>query len=111
MQMAISNNAALASAYFIEGRVGVIEPGAFADLVFVDYQPTTPMTVENLAGHFVFGFNESMITTTIVNGQVLMKDRILTTLDEETIKARSREIVPAFWARYHELVPDDHVLG
>jgi hypothetical protein len=35
----------------------------------------------------------------------------LTTLDEETIKARSREIVPAFWARYHELVPDDHVLG
>ena len=111
MQMAISNNAALASAYFIEGRVGVIEPGAFADLVFVDYQPTTPMTVENLAGHFVFGFNESMITTSIVNGQVLMKDRILTTLDEETIKARSREIVPAFWARYHELVPDDHVLG
>ncbi len=111
LQMAIHNNAALASAYFPDGRVGVIEPGALADLIFVDYKPTTPMTVENLAGHFVFGFNESMITTTIVNGQVLMKDRILTTLDEDEIKARSREIVPSFWERYEKLVPEDHVLG
>jgi hypothetical protein len=80
-------------------------------LIFVDYNPTTPMTVENLAGHFVFGFNESMITTSIVNGQVLMKDRVLTTLDEAEIKARSREIVPEFWDRYQKLVPDDHILG
>jgi putative selenium metabolism protein SsnA len=111
LQMAITNNAALASAYYPEAQVGVIEPGAFADLIFVDYKPTTPMTVENLAGHFVFGFNESMITTTIVNGQVLMKDRLLTTLDEDEIKARSREIVPEFWKRYEKLVPIDHVLG
>jgi putative selenium metabolism protein SsnA len=111
LQMAIHNNAALASAYFPEGRLGVIEPGAFADLIFVDYKPATPMTVENIAGHFVFGFNESMITTTIVNGQILMKDRVLTTLDEEEIKAKSREIVPAFWKRYEKLVPSDPVLG
>jgi len=111
LQIAIYNNAALASAYFPESRLGVIEPGAFADLIFVDYKPATPMTVENIAGHFIFGFNESMITTTIVNGQVLMKDRKLTTLDEDEIKAKSREIVPDFWKRYEKLVPDDHVLG
>lgn len=111
LQMAIYNNAALASAYFSKGRLGVIEPGAFADLIFVDYKPTTPMTVENIAGHFVFGFNESMITTTIVNGQVLMKNRKLTTLDENEIKAKTREIVPDFWNRYEKLVSNDHVLG
>ena len=77
----------------------------------MDYKPATPLTVENLAGHYVFGFNESMITTTVVNGQVLMKDRKLTTLDEDEIKAKSREIVPAFWDRYEKLVPDDHILG
>ncbi len=111
LDIAIYNNAALASAYFPEARIGVIEPGAFADLIFVDYHPGTPMTVENLAGHFVFGFNESMITTTIVQGKTLMKDRVLTTLDEEKIKARSREIVPAFWKRYEELVPNHPILG
>ena len=89
----------------------MIETGAFADLIFVDYHPATPVTVENLSGHLVFGFNESMITTTIVNGQILMKDRVLVHLDEEKIKARSREIVPAFWKRYEALVPGNHILG
>jgi putative selenium metabolism protein SsnA len=111
LQMAIYNNAALASTYFPAARLGVLEPGAYADLIFVDYKPATPLSVENLAGHFVFGFNESMITTTIVAGQVLMQDRVLLTLDEEEIKARSRELAPALWERYEKLVPSDHVLG
>ena len=47
----------------------------------------------------------------IEDGKVLMDDRKLTTLDEDEIKARSREIVPEFWERYEKLVPNDHVLG
>lgn len=111
LEMSIYNNAELASRYFEEAPLGVIEVGAYADLIFVDYDPATPMTVENLAGHFVFGMNESMITTTIVDGKVLMKDRELTTLDESEIKAKSREIVPAFWERYQKLVPINPILG
>jgi cytosine/adenosine deaminase-related metal-dependent hydrolase len=111
LQMAVYNNAELASAYYPGGKLGVIEPGAYADLIFVDYKPATPLTVENLAGHFVFGFNESMITTTIVAGQLLMQDRVLLTMDEDEIKAKSRELAPALWERYEKLVPADHVLG
>jgi putative selenium metabolism protein SsnA len=111
LQMAVNNNAALASAYYPEAPLGVIEPGAYADLIFVDYKPATPLTAENITGHYVFGFNESMITTTIVAGEVLMKDRQLLTLDESEIKAKSRELAPSLWARYEELVPPDHVLG
>jgi putative selenium metabolism protein SsnA len=111
IEMLVYNNAALASTYFPEARLGVIEPGAFADLIFLDYHPTTPLGVENLPGHLVFGFNESMITTTIVNGQVLMRDRALLTLDEEAITARSRELAAAFWKRYEALVPTGPVLG
>ena len=110
IQLAVSNNAALASKYF-EAPLGVIEPGALADLIFVDYHPATPMTLDTLSGHFVFGLNKSMITTTIVAGKVLMKDRVLVEIDEERIKARSREIVPAFWDRYQALVPGDPVFG
>ena len=111
LQMAIYNNAALASAYFTEAPVGVIKPGAYADLIFLDYHPATPLTVENLSGHIVFGFNESMITTTMVDGKVLMKDRTLVGIDEESIKARSRELAASFWKRYAELVPVAPVLG
>jgi putative selenium metabolism protein SsnA len=111
LKMAVYNNAALASTYFDEAHVGAIEVGAFADLIFVDYRPATPLTTDNLAAHFLFGLEESMITTTIVNGKLLMKERILTTLDEERIKARCREIVPVFWKRYEDLVPLTPVLG
>jgi putative selenium metabolism protein SsnA len=111
LQMTVYNNAALASAYYPEAPVGVLSPGAYADLIFVDYQPATPLTVENLAGHLVFAFNESMITTTMVDGKLLMKDRVLTTLDEAQIKAHARAIVPELWRRYEALVPEGPVLG
>jgi putative selenium metabolism protein SsnA len=101
---------ALASRYY-PAPVGVIEPGAYADVILVDYHPTTPLTVENLSGHIIFGFDESMVTTTIVSGEVLMRDRVLLTLDEEEITAKSRELAADFWKRYEGLVPPDPVLG
>jgi hypothetical protein len=48
-----------------------------------------------------------MITTTIVAGKVLMRERNLLTLDEEQITARSRELAAAVWKRYHDQVPPD----
>lgn len=101
-QMAIYNNAALANVFFPQAPVGQIIPGAFADLIFVDYQSPTPLTAGNLAWHIIFGFQQSMITTTIASGKVLMKDRELVTLDEEEIAARARELAPKVWKRYQD---------
>jgi putative selenium metabolism protein SsnA len=103
----VYNNAALAGRYFREAPIGVIAPGAFADLIFVDYHPFTPLTPENLPWHIIFGFHESMITTTIVAGKVLMRDRTLLTMDEAAIISRARSLVPAVWERYGALVPAD----
>ncbi|MCS6907309.1 MAG: putative aminohydrolase SsnA [Anaerolineales bacterium] len=104
--MAIYNNAALAGRFFTEAPLGVLQEGAFADLILVDYHPHTPLTAENLPWHIVFGFHESMVTTTIVNGRVLMKDRRILTLDEAAVAARAREFAPRTWQRYQA-----HVLG
>ena len=111
LEMAVYNNAALASLYFPDTPVGTIAEGAAADLILVDYQPATPMTPANIGGHLVFAMNESMITTTIVAGEVLMLDHELLTVDEQEVKARSREAAPAFWERYEAGVPDRPVLG
>lgn len=95
------NNASLATMYF-GSPIGVLVEGAYADLIFVDYHPFTPLTPQNLPWHIVFGFHESMITTTIANGKLLMKDRQLLTLDEEEISAKARQIVPQVWSRYQK---------
>ena len=99
MQMAYANNARLARVFWPESVLGELRKGAAADLVFLDYHPTTPLTAENLPWHFVFGVEASMITGTVCAGRALMRDRMLLTLDEEAITARSRELAAQVWQR------------
>ena len=41
-----------------------------------------------------------MVTMTMVAGRIMMKDRVLLTLDEERIAARARELSEQVWKRY-----------
>ncbi len=101
-EMAIYTNSALVTQMFGAGPIGILAPGAQADLIFVDYHPITELTAGNLPWHILFGFNESMITTTMVRGKLLMHKRELLTLDEEEIAARARELSVGVWKRYSE---------
>jgi cytosine/adenosine deaminase-related metal-dependent hydrolase len=107
VEMAVHQNAALAGMFFPSAPLGVIRTGARADLILVDYSPTTPLAAGNLPWHIVFGFHESMVTMTMVEGRVLMRDRQLLTLDVEQITARSRELAAKVWQRYATFVPAD----
>lgn len=101
-QMAIYNNSQLATSLFNGAKIGVLETGARADLIIVDYHPYTPLTAGNIPWHILFGFHESMVTTTIVAGKVLMRDRELLTLDEGAIAAEAMRLYPGVWERYHQ---------
>ncbi len=100
--MAMENNARLVESFFPDLKVGMIEPGAAADLMIVDYYPFTPLTAGNLPWHIIFGFEASMIRTTIASGRVLMKDRKLLMLDEQAIAAEARALAPSVWERYEK---------
>ena len=99
MDLAYANNAALTRVFWPDTVLGELSPGAAADLVFLDYQPTTPLSAGNLPWHLLFGVEASMVTSTICAGRVLMRDRKLLTLDEEAITARSRELAAQAWQR------------
>lgn len=100
-RLAYRNNASLADVFF-EKPVGRIEPGAFADLIVLDYRPFTPLTAGNLPWHIIFGIKGSHVTHTIAGGELLMKERELLTLDEAAIAARARERAPHVWERFAE---------
>jgi len=103
VEMGIYNNAGLANVFFPNAALGMIKPGASADLIFVDYHPITPLNTGNLPWQIVFGFNESMVTTTIVAGKVLMRDRKLLTLNEKEITEAARKKAASVWETYNEL--------
>jgi putative selenium metabolism protein SsnA len=97
--LAYPANAHLSRIFWPDERLGVLEKGATADIILIDYNPPTPLTAENLPWHMLFGYEASAITTTISQGKILMLDRQLLTLDEKAITMRSQELAKALWAR------------
>ncbi len=98
MEMAFNNNAAIAGLFFPK-PVGALTPGAFADIILLDYVPYTPLTGGNYPWQLVFGMDGSHVTHTICGGQMLMEDRQVLTLDEEAIAAHALELAPKIWRR------------
>ena len=96
--MLFENNKTIAAKYF-EKPLGVLEAGAAADVIVADYTPPTRLTSGNVNSHLLFGVSGRAVDTTIINGQVVMENRRLTTLDEGEICAKSRELADKVWAR------------
>lgn len=99
LRLAFDANAALARIFWPQQTLGVLAEGAMADLIIINYHPTTPLTAGNLPWHLLFGYEASLITGTVCAGQVLMRDRQLLTLDEEAITARARAHAARLWQR------------
>jgi putative selenium metabolism protein SsnA len=88
--MLFENNARIANRYF-ETPLGVLKAGAAADIIVADYDPLTPMTADNINSHMLFGLNGSKVVTTMINGKVLMKDRVLLNIDEAKAMSDCRQ--------------------
>jgi len=101
-QIAFANNTRLAGVFWSQ-PVGVLEPGALADIILLDYHPYTPITQGNYPWHLIFGVDGSQVTHTIASGRLLMKDRQLLTLDEEAIAARASELARGVWRRVADM--------
>lgn len=85
---------------FIDGKVGILQEGALADVIVVDYNPPTPINENNINAHLLFGITGKNVDTTIINGKVLMEARKLVNIDEERIMAKSRELAAKVWERF-----------
>lgn len=60
-----------------------LNKGDRADFIIWDYVPPTPITKDNFWGHFIYGMLESNIHSTIQQGNVLMKEGKLQSINEE----------------------------
>jgi putative selenium metabolism protein SsnA len=97
-QMLFENNATIMNR-FISGEVGVLKPGAYADIIIVDYTAPTPITEATISSHLLFGVSGRQVDTTIINGRIIMKERELVGIDEEKLMYECREQAAKLWAR------------
>ena len=85
---------------FLSKDIGILKPRALGDVILVDYNPPTPINKDNIDSHLLFGVWGKNVDTTIINGKVIMKNRVLINLDEAEIMAKGRELAKAVWSRF-----------
>ena len=79
-----------ARALHLDKEVGSIEKGKRADLVMVDLDALNQTPYYNIYSDLVYATKAGDVRTVIIEGRVVMRDRRLLTLNEETIKADAR---------------------
>ena len=94
--MLFKNNAKIGGKYFPD-ELGVLKPGASADVIVMDYKPFTPFSDANIDGHILFGMTGRQCRTTIAAGKVLMKDGELVGIDEQAENAHILEDACKLW--------------
>lgn len=96
--MLFENNRTLANSFFTT-TVGILQAGAAADIIVLDYVPPTPLSESNINGHLLFGATGMHVVTTISDGVPRMIDRQLQGIDKlETIQF-IRDTAERLWKR------------
>jgi cytosine/adenosine deaminase-related metal-dependent hydrolase len=94
----VQNGNELVSEFF--GRTfGTIAKGSPADIVVLDYVPSTPMHTRNLQGHFLFGMNTSSVQHVMIDGSWVVWDRQLVGIEEQAVMVRAGKVASKLWKR------------
>ena len=69
----------------LEDQIGSLEPGKKADIIVIDTRRPHLTPMYNVYSHLVYAVSGNDVVTAIVNGQVVMENRRLTTLDVDEV--------------------------
>lgn len=83
-----------AKALGLDDEIGTIEVGKKADLILIDTNNANMIPDSSkLSSNIIYAANGFNVDTTICNGQILMENRQLTTLDEQDIYKKAKEAI------------------
>jgi 5-methylthioadenosine/S-adenosylhomocysteine deaminase len=88
------------------GRIdaGAIDPGLLADLAIVNLRKAHLVPIHDIVNSLVYCARAEDVETTIINGQIVMRDRELVTMDEEEILNKAQKWGTALRQRSRESV-------
>lgn len=109
VQMMRKDNAAIASRMISASvgrwvQVGALAPGYKADVTVFEYPNPTPLTVDNLPYHLVFGgVGPAMLRHTIVGGTYVCRDGQLVNVSADSIARSASACAEKVWQRAAEI--------
>ncbi len=81
-----------AAAAGLKGQIGVLEPGRQADIALVDLSAPHNQPLHDPRAALVYSIRASDVVTVLVAGQVVVRDRQLTTMDLTEVLADARSL-------------------
>jgi len=100
LRMATLNGAA---ALGLQAHTGSLEPGKQADLVAIELAGIGTSPMYDPVSHLAYAAGRECVTDVWVNGERVVADRHLTTIDEAALLARTRA-----WQRQLNSLPERH---
>jgi 5-methylthioadenosine/S-adenosylhomocysteine deaminase len=89
-----------ARCYDLEKDLGSLEKRKLADIVILDgSRVPTPLTPSSVVGHLINTFSGRDVRDVVVNGQVVVKDRLLTKTSDDHVSEISKESAKGLWNR------------
>jgi len=80
-----------ARAIHMENKIGSLEAGKQADIVLIGTGATHSTPMYNVYSQLVYALNAHDVRTVIIAGNIVMEDRVMTTMDKPGILARAHE--------------------
>jgi 5-methylthioadenosine/S-adenosylhomocysteine deaminase len=88
LQMATTNGAI---ALGLGNETGQLKPGYKADMIIMSFKQPNMLPVYDPIANIVYAAQASDVETVIVDGNILMQDRIIKAFDEEEVLTKARE--------------------
>jgi 5-methylthioadenosine/S-adenosylhomocysteine deaminase len=76
----------------MEKQIGSLEPGKKADVIVLDLNKPHLTPLYNVYSHLVYAASGADVDMVVINGQVVMENRRLLTIDEEEVMRKVGEI-------------------
>ena len=73
--------------------------------VRLDYEPPAPLDGGNIAGHWVFGLSSRAVRDVLVAGEVVVRERRLTRVDQGELSRNAARDAKRLWDRLQEIGP------
>jgi 5-methylthioadenosine/S-adenosylhomocysteine deaminase len=89
LEMATLNGA---RALWMDKELGKIQPGYKADIVLISLQEAHMIPRYDIIANLVYSAQAADVQTVIINGKIIMEDRVIKTFDEKEVLQQAKEI-------------------
>jgi cytosine/adenosine deaminase-related metal-dependent hydrolase len=100
LKILFENPAQLMNQYFPNS--GTIKEGYAADFAITNYIPVTPIDLNNLFYHLIFGVQSKEMYMTIADGRIIFSDNQIMSIDESEINKEITKVVNKLHERFYE---------